>query len=62
MAEYGNKDDLKCPECGEMYEVRMRNLHGDSRCKSGHEWHVCLKHQVVAKGRADYACYGGRNR
>lgn len=43
-----------CPVCSEPAVRRCRCLLGHSWCESGHEWHLCPQHHVVAVGAADH--------
>lgn len=49
------KDPRKCPECGEQATVTCRCMKLDSRCKNGHQWHTCLKHNKIVSGTSDHS-------
>lgn len=48
-------DASKCPVCGKEAMVRCRCPRCDSRCESGHEWHVCLEHDRIVLGASDHS-------
>lgn len=44
-----------CPVCGEKFIVTCRCPKRDSKCKNGHEWHICLAHNRIVVGPSDHS-------
>jgi hypothetical protein len=47
--------DNKCPVCGEMALSRCKCPRADSRCKFGHQWHTCAKHNKIVLGLSNHS-------
>lgn len=59
MKEVQNKIDWEkfkfCPICNERAVLSCKCPRADSKCKNGHEWHICTVHGKVVLGRSDHS-------
>lgn len=43
-----------CPICGGEVIVQCRCFRADSTCVNGHDFHICVKHQVYVRGHSSH--------